>query len=57
MTDEIPAHECPACGGVTLRPIDSWPEEVERRVFEGNERWACACGHIEDRPAPTEMSP
>jgi hypothetical protein len=55
--DELPTVHCPACGGHTLRPSDSLPEEIERRVFGDAERWACACGYIEDRPAPTDMIP
>ncbi|MGH3117833.1 MAG: hypothetical protein ACRDQD_24790 [Nocardioidaceae bacterium] len=42
--------------GGTLMPLDSICEEVERRVFEGMERWACAGGYSEERPAPEEMS-
>jgi hypothetical protein len=30
-------------------PIDALDEEIERRVFEDAERWACACGYIDDR--------
>ena len=54
---ELPTEACPACGTESLRPIDSLGEEVERRVFEGKERWACACGYSEDRDASEEFGP
>lgn len=54
MTDEEPDQPfepCPSCHGLSLTPVDDVFTEVERRVFEDSEMWACACGHSESRPA------
>jgi len=54
---DLPTEICPACGARKLMPLDSLDEEIERRVFEDKELWACVCGYIEDRDAPDTMNP
>lgn len=49
IDDDLPADRCPACEGLSLIPIDDLADEIERRVFLSEERWACPCGHVEDR--------